>query len=260
MSHRNFCAELPKAKQVRFHGSLPATRSWTQALYFWEALTISGQGPSGRRHSRINAIPHPKGRSWYGVTQVRAPSYTPQGPKHLKAAEGGRGNISYLHPLHHTHHKAFSLERFQSCHQKLLLSDGSCSEEPIPLNSFAHEVCNAYPWVSSVQQPTRGLQMELGREHLIVASWLYFGNGIFLVNRQHHPPFAVLAFPKEKMVEACVRQLVPPRSSYLDTSGALAAAAKGTTWAHGFSVSRLLPDSGSYNARGMVDDFMPAES
>lgn len=48
MSHRNFHAELPKAKQVRFHGSLWATRSWTQALYFWEALTISGQGPSGR--------------------------------------------------------------------------------------------------------------------------------------------------------------------------------------------------------------------
>ena len=224
-------------------------------------MTISGQEPSGRRHSRINAIPHQEGRPWYGVTQVRVPSYIPQGPNHNKAAEGGRGNILYLHPLHHTHHKAFSVERFQSCHQKLLLSDGSHSEEPIPLNGFGHIACNARPWASPVQQPTRGLQMELGREYLIIVSWLYFSNGPFLVNRQHqgcHPPFAVPAFPKEKMVETCVRQLVPPPSSYLDTSVALAAAAK--MWAHSLNISRQLPDSGSYNARRMADDFMPAES
>lgn len=135
------------------------------------------------------------------------------------------------------------------------------SEEPIPLNGFGHIACNARPWASPVQQPTRGLQMELGREYLIIVSWLYFSNGPFLVNRQHqgcHPPFAVPAFPKEKMVETCVRQLVPPPSSYLDTSVALAAAAK--MWAHSLNISRQLPDSGSYNARRMADDFMPAES
>lgn len=94
-------------------------------------------------------------------------------------------------------------------------------------------------------------------------SRLYFSNGTFLVKRQHqgcHPPFAVPAFPKEKVVETCVRQLVPPPSSYLDTSVALAAAAKSTMWAHSLNVSRRLRDSGSYNARRMADDFMPAES
>lgn len=188
---------------------------------------------------------------------------TPQGPKRYKAAEGGRGSISYLHPLHHTHHKAVSVERFQSCHQKLLLSDGSRSEKPIPLNGFARDACNLCPWAPPVQQPTRGLQVELGKEHLTIVSRLYFSNGTLLVKRQHqgcHPPFAVAAFPKEKVVETCVRQLVPPPSSYLDTSVALAAAAKSTMWAHSLNISRRLRDSGSYNARRMADDFMPAES
>lgn len=105
--------------------------------------------------------------------------------------------------------------------------------------------------------------MELGKGHLIIVSQLYFGKGTFLVNRQHqgcHPPFAVPAFPKEKVVETCVRQLVSPPNSYLDTSVALAAAARSTMWAHSLSILWRLPDSGSYNARRMADDFMPAES
>lgn len=148
-------------------------------------MTIPGQGHSVRRHGSINQITHQDGRSWYGVDQAQAPSYIPQGPKCYKAVEGGRGNILYLHPLHHTHHKAFSVERFQSCCQKLLPSDGNCSEEPIPLNGFPRDTCNACPWASPVQQPTRGLQMELGREILIIVSWLYFSNSASLVNRQH---------------------------------------------------------------------------
>lgn len=99
-----------------------------------------------------------------------------------------------------------------------------------------------------MQQPAHGLQMELGREHLTIVSRLYFGNGTVSVNRRHqgcHPPFAVPAFPKEKVVETCVRQLVPCPGSYLDTSVALAAAAKSTMWAHNLSVSRRLPDSGA---------------
>jgi len=89
--------------------------------------------------------------------------------------------------------------------------------------------------------------MELEKEHLIIVSWLYFGKGTFLVNRRYqgcHPPFAAPAFPKEKVMEARVRQLVPPLCSYLDTSVALAAAAKSLMWAHNLNVSQWLSDSG----------------
>lgn len=126
-SYTTLCSELPKAKRDSFHGCLWDTRSWMQPL--WE-LTISQQGPSGRRHSSINAISHQKGGSGYGVAWARTPSYTLQGPKHYKAVEGGRENFLYLHPLDHTHHKDFLVERFQISHQKLLLLDGSVQRNP----------------------------------------------------------------------------------------------------------------------------------
>lgn len=83
------------------------------------------------------------------------------------------------------------------------------------------------------------------------------------MNRQPqgcHAPFAVPAFPKEKVVETGVRQLELSPSACLDTSVALAAAVKRTLWAHSLDVSQQFPDSGNYNARKTEDDLMPAES
>lgn len=66
--------------------------------------------------------------------------------------------------------------------------------------------------------------------------------------------------PIEKVVETGVRQLVPPCSSFLDISAALADAVQSLMWAHSIHVSLQLPDSGSYNARRMVDELMPADN
>lgn len=95
-------------------------------------------------------------------------SYVPQVPKHYKAEERGRGNNSYPHPLHHSHHNGFSVEMFQSCPQKFLPSDWSCSEEPITLNTFAHDTCNVCLWSTPMHQLTHGLQENFGREHFII--------------------------------------------------------------------------------------------
>lgn len=58
--------------------------------------------------------------------------------------------------------------------------------------------------------------------------------------------------------ETCVRQLMPPPISYLNTSVSLAA--KTTMWARNLNLQWPLPVSVISNARRMVEDFVPAES
>lgn len=155
------------------------------------------------------------------------------------------------------------MERFQICHQKLLLLDGSVQRNlslwRVPLVTLAALVPGHHPcshWLVVCKR-------SLGRSTLSSWRWLYFSSGNFLVNRQPqgcHAPFAVPAFPEEKVVEICVRQLVLSPSPCLDPSVALAAAVKRTLWAQSLGVSQQLPDSGNYNARRMADDLMPAES
>lgn len=67
-----------------------------------------------------------------------------------------------------------SQDRFQNCHQKLLLFRGTHH-----FDSSAHDACNILPRARPVQQLTHGLQMRAGKMCLIKASWLHFGTGTF---------------------------------------------------------------------------------
>lgn len=100
--------------------------------------------------------------------------------------------------------------------------------------------------------------MDLGRELLILVSWLCFSNGTFFVDSTKAAIHLLQLFPKKRWCRPESGVGVTSQLLFGHHCG-LAEAAKGTMWAHSLDVSRWLPDSGSYNARRMAESFMPAE-
>lgn len=244
MSHSSFLSWPEKGRASLFSWISLNYKKWNARSLLQEELILSRQGHLAEGRAGLM-------QSQTCVTQILALSTTPQG---LKAEQGGRGNISCLHSLHHTHHKTFSVKRFQSWHEKLLLWYGSCSEEHIPLNGLAHDTSNNH----------------LCSNLLMVCRWLWGGNSLswwagcisaMALSLWTAPrlPSTFCGFSQAKDGAHLCQELMLLPSSHLDTFVALAEAAKGTMWAHSLDVPRWLPVSGSYNARRMAESFMPAE-